>query len=202
MNVDVYCTNSVCGRSIYVVLNPKTQQVTHIVVQEKGLVDAEYLVPLEDVVESSPNHIKLRVTKAEMIGMPQFMQNDYQSTESMFATGMAFDPIIEMYDGYALWPYDTMGSIMTAAHEEIPLGEVVLMRGSHIIATDGNVGRLAEFLTNPMDGKITHIVLREGHLWNQKDVTIPVAQIDRIEEDKVYLKLTKQAVGMLPAMRV
>jgi uncharacterized protein YrrD len=203
INVDVYCNNVVCGRSTYVVLDPKTQRVSHVVVQEKGLANVEYLVPLEEILESSPNQIKLRVTKRELIEMPQFMQHDYQSTESKVATGMAYDPIIEMYDGYALWPYEGMESMtMASEHEVIPSGEIALKRGSHVVATDGTVGRIDEFLTDPVGNKITHIVLHEGRLWGQKDVTIPLDQIDRMEEDKVYLKLDKQAVGRLPAVRV
>jgi len=36
----------------------------------------------------------------------------------------------------------------------------------------------------------------------QKDVTISVAQIDRIDEDAVYLKLNKRQVAALPAIPV
>jgi len=59
-----------------------------------------------------------------------------------------------------------------------------------------------EFLIDPANENITHLVLREGHLWSQKDVTIPVSAIDRIEEDAVYLKLDKHAVEVLPAVPI
>lgn len=203
INVDVYCDNVVCGRSTHVVLNPKTQQVTHVVVQEKGLANGEYLVALEQVVESSPTHIKLRATKAELVEMPQFIVTEYVSPETMPVGGVPYDPMLDMYTGYALWPYNTMDEIMfTEQHEETPPGELALVRGAHVIATDGRVGRVDEFLTDPVGGKITHLIMRKGHLWGQKDVTIPVDQIDHIERDNVYLKVAKQAVATLPAMRV
>jgi len=47
-----------------------------------------------------------------------------------------------------------------------------------------------------------YLVLREGHLWGQKDVSIPVAQIDHMKEDSVYLKLDKQSIGALPTTPV
>ncbi len=62
----------------------------------------------------------------------------------------------------------------------------------------GRVGRLDELLVKPTSARITHLVVREGHLWGQKDVTIPIEQIDRIEEDGVYLKLDKHGVVALP----
>jgi len=49
---------------------------------------------------------------------------------------------------------------------------------------------------------ITHLVLREGHLWGEKDVTIPVSQIDHIEEGTVHLKLSKPDIEALPAIPV
>ncbi|KPK14357.1 MAG: hypothetical protein AMK69_28870 [Nitrospira bacterium SG8_3] len=55
------------------------------------------------------------------------------------------------------------------------------------------MGPVTEFLVDQTDGHITHLVLREGHMWGRKDVTIPVFQIDRIEEDAVYLKLNKRS---------
>ena len=35
-----------------------------------------------------------------------------------------------------------------------------------------------------------------------EDVTIPVAEIDRIEEDAVYLKLSKDDIAALPAIAI
>jgi hypothetical protein len=73
-------------------------------------------------------------------------------------------------------------------------------RGARVEATDGHVGRVDEFLVDPMDGHITHLVLREGHLWGEKYVTISVSQIARLEEDAVYLKLDKQSIEALPTI--
>jgi sporulation protein YlmC with PRC-barrel domain len=69
-------------------------------------------------------------------------------------------------------------------------------------ATDGKVGRVDEFLINPKTDHITHLVLREGHPWGRKDVTIPVSQIDHYKENTVYLKLDKHGIEALPAIPV
>jgi sporulation protein YlmC with PRC-barrel domain len=77
-----------------------------------------------------------------------------------------------------------------------------LSRGARVEATDGRVGRVDEFLIDPENDHITHIVLREGHLWGQRDVSIPVSEIERVEEDAVYLKLSKRKIEALPATPV
>jgi hypothetical protein len=46
------------------------------------------------------------------------------------------------------------------------------------------------------------LVLREGHLWGQKDVTVPVSKIKRIEEEDVYLDLDKAGIETLPAIPI
>jgi len=62
------------------------------------------------------------------------------------------------------------------------------------------VGRVDEFLVNPANNRISHLVLREGHLWGKKDVTIPVNEIDRFEDNTVYLKLNKEEIENLPTI--
>jgi sporulation protein YlmC with PRC-barrel domain len=69
-------------------------------------------------------------------------------------------------------------------------------------ARDGHVGRVDEFLVDPTNGHITHLIMREGHLWGQKNVTIPVSEIDHIDEDTVHLKMDKREIELLPAIPI
>lgn len=87
-------------------------------------------------------------------------------------------------------------------HETIPWGEIAVHRGAHVEATDGRVGQVDEFLVDPASEQITQLVLREGHLWGQKDVTIPASAIDRTEQDTIYLKLDKRTIEALPAVPI
>jgi uncharacterized protein YrrD len=96
--------------------------------------------------------------------------------------------------------YDAMP--MPFEHEHIPAGEVAIRRGTPIKATDGQVGKVDEFLVDPENDVITHLVLREGHLWGKKDITIPVSEIKEITEEAVYLKLDKKTLEKLPAISV
>jgi hypothetical protein len=53
-----------------------------------------------------------------------------------------------------------------------------------------------------VDNKISHLVLKEGHLWGQKLVTIPVSAFKRISTNRVYLKLSKEDIEKLPVIPV
>ena len=64
------------------------------------------------------------------------------------------------------------------------------------------LAQVDEFVVGPMSGHITHIVLREGHLWGQRDVCIPMSHVERIKEDGVYLNIDKKMIESMPAVPV
>jgi len=55
-----------------------------------------------------------------------------------------------------------------------------------------------ELLINSNNKQATHLVLRERHIFNNREITIPVSQIDHVNEDTIYLKLDRQSVEELP----
>ncbi len=73
-----------------------------------------------------------------------------------------------------------------------------MYRGTRVEATDGYVGKVDEFVVNPENCHITHLVMREGHLWGQREVIIPLSAIGDTREDIVYLKLDKHQIESLP----
>jgi hypothetical protein len=204
VNVDVYCSDGLCGRSSHLIVNPTSKQVTHLVVKEHRFPYTEFMAPIGQIMDSTPDMIKLRCTTEGLATMDPFIQfdtiqNDAESmgypTEDFGLSGLGY--------GYGAYPYDPGERFMvTVKTEAVPEGEVSLTRGAHIHASDGRIGRLDGFLVAPVTGQITHLVLREGHLWGQKDVAIPVAQIDHLTEENVYLKLDKQSIGAMASTPV
>ncbi len=55
---------------------------------------------------------------------------------------------------------------------------------------------------DPESGQITHLVLRENHILGTRIVTIPISQIDYIDEKVVYLKVDKKTVSAMPSIEV
>jgi uncharacterized membrane protein len=74
--------------------------------------------------------------------------------------------------------------------------------GYKVEALDGYAGTVGELVLDPDGGEVTHFSLKEGHLWGQREVTLPLSTVDRVAGDTVYLKLDKQAIGQLPAIPV
>jgi hypothetical protein len=90
--------------------------------------------------------------------------------------------------------------VVTLEDEQTPPGEVSVGHGTRVEARDGHAGTVDDFVVDPTTERITHLVLRKGHLWGARDVTIPVEAIERIDEDAVRLTLDKRAIGELPSV--
>ena len=196
MNVDVLCETKECGKSTTFVVNPVTERITHIVVTENYYPYAKRLVPVELIINSTPKSIQLRCTEDELSEMPPFEEIEFISPRTSEE---------ELYEDahYVIWPYSLLeDGRLEVSHENIPANEVAIHRRASVHAKDGVVGNVDEFLVAPSDNKITHVVLREGHLWGKKDITIPVSEVDKITDDAIYLKMDKEAIKSLPAIPV
>jgi len=201
MDASVECADGVCGRSAYLVINPVKQKVTHLVVEEAQLPYTERLVPIEWVVQTTANLIQLKCTKEELAKQEPFIETEYvkPGPQELLALSTAY--LGAPYaDRYYLWPYAIPE--VREEHKHVPPGELAVRRGAQVEATDGTVGQVDEFLVDPETETITHLILREGHLWGQKDVIIAVSDIDHIEEDTVYLRLNKRGIEALPAIPI
>jgi hypothetical protein len=44
--------------------------------------------------------------------------------------------------------------------------------------------------------------MRKGHLWGEKEISVPVSEVERITEDIVHLKLGRRQIAALPAIKV
>ena len=195
LNVDVHCSDGHCGTSTYIVLNPVKEQVSHIVVKGKGASAIERLVSAKLVASTAAEVIVLSCTREEFAKLEPFNQTDFIYAN---VPQHASDPTLTM-----LWPYVVpVKRIVDEKVRRIPPGELAVRRGTRVRATDGWVGRVDEFIVEPESGNITHLVLREGHPWKEKEVTIPVSQIGRIEEKVVYLKIDKKAIASMPSVPV
>ena len=166
----------------------------------KGFLALERLVPVDLITAEQPQSIHLRCTQAELNALEAFVDQQYTAGEMPFLMYSANE--------YRMWPYSLPGleAMQTGSagpvNSNIPAGEEAVRRGAEVEATDGLVGHVDEFLVDPASERITHLVLRKGHLWGLRDVTIPASAIDRVVGDVVYLKLSKHEVGLLPAAPV
>jgi hypothetical protein len=196
MKAKVVCSDGPCGQSTNVIINPINCIVTHFALRDKSLPNnPTRLVPAGMVADVNPQQITLTCSKTDVADMPPFIVSNFipQSAPGYaYATGEAYHSQYVLNDT----AYDSVNE------REIPAGEVEVHSGMHVQATDGKVGKLDALVLDHDSGSITHILLREGHLWGKKDVAIPVSDIKYSDGESVYIKLDKATVKGLPAVPV
>jgi uncharacterized membrane protein len=192
----VECVDGLCGKSITVIVNPKTQTVTHLVIQDKSFLEGETrLVPIDQILETTPDLVRLRCTREELAKMEPFVERHYD--EEVWQNPAYWYAMDDYLDPYSA-PMTPM--YMFDEEEKIPEGEIAVRRGTLVEATDGHVGVVGELAVDPASEQVTHLILRQGHLWGKREISLPLSAIDRVEAGTVYLKLDKQAIEQLPSI--
>jgi len=74
-------------------------------------------------------------------------------------------------------------------------------------AADGKAGEVDGLVIDPATHQVTHVLLREGHLWGRKDVAVPMSAVKEFDSsdtdpDVLRLSLTRQEIGDLPPVPV
>jgi uncharacterized membrane protein/sporulation protein YlmC with PRC-barrel domain len=194
----IECVDGPCGRCLTLIVDRETRQVTHLVLEDETLPDkpSQRLVPVDQVAAADRDLIRLGCTRDEVARMEPFVETHYiQKTEWSYA-------VVPGGQGPPTGAPTGGASYTTYEAERVPAGAVAIRPGIEVEATDGQAGTVGELVVDPQTAEVTHFVLREGHLWGKKEVTLPVAAVERVAGDRVYLRLDKEAIGQLPSVPV
>ena len=207
LNVKVNCLDGNCGRSSHVIIDPSNQSVTYLVVQNNNFLDSSMrLVTWDKIVATTHKSIQLNCTLRELAAMEKFTKIHYLDRDSAeySAFSLPATEIFDELDPYFMMPDVYADSIcaIPVVEECIPAGEIAVRCKADVEAIDGHVGRLDELVIDPHDGHITGLVVRKGHFWQRKELTLPVKAIAQIDEYVVRLNLDRKTVESLPAVPI
>jgi hypothetical protein len=171
----VNATDGLCGLVTRVVVDPVTRSVTHVVVEPKHRIGLGRLIPVGQL-DVGPHAIHFRGDLAAF--------DAAESAENAYFVPAAND-----------WPGE--GLVESNVRDALPTGEVALRPGHPVHATDGEIGVVEGFMTDPQDHRVTHVLLKEGHLLTRKEVAIPISAVVSVDTG-LRLNLTKQQIEHLP----
>ncbi len=185
MGAKASCVDGFCGEVSRIVIDPATDAVTHLVIEPKHRQGAGRLVPL-DLVDAAAGDIRLRCTLAEFGGLEAAEETELVD---LGAGGLGI--------GGMNTPMGVSAPVQAYVEDIVPLGEAEVGHGDPVHALDGEIGKVQGFLVDPGDHRLTHVLLKEGHLWGRKEVAIPVGAVTGVL-DGIQLNLTKKQVEDLP----
>jgi hypothetical protein len=193
LKADVVCADGPAGHLTDVILDPTTENVTHVVVEVKGFGHPQHLVPVALLEAGAGREVRLRCSRAELAQTEYFTETEPVPMDASNAWLMSEDALG--------WPlaFPQFATLMVE-HERVPPGELAVHSETRVEACDGPVGRLEAFVLQSDDDRLANLILRRGHFWQRREVVIPATAIDRFDAQAVHLRLTKGRVQMLPTI--
>jgi sporulation protein YlmC with PRC-barrel domain len=190
------CSDGFCGVVSRTILDPAARTVTHLVIGPRHG-EGGRLVPL-DLVEAAAGEIRLRCTLDEYSRLDpaeetELRDGGYDGDVGGMGAGGSVS-VMGMGTGLG---YST--STPLVVEHAVPLGEIEVERHESVHAVDGHIGQVEGFVVDPADQKVTHVLLKEGHLWGRRQVAIPVSAVASVNAG-IRLNITKQQVEDLPPL--
>ena len=99
LDAQVHCTDGRCGRSTYIIVNPITEKMTHLVAKERQPSRVERLVPISLVADTTAERIVLNCSLEQFSRLEPFNQTHFIHGD---LPHHAMDPALTL-----LWPYAT-----------------------------------------------------------------------------------------------
>ncbi len=190
-NVEVVCADGPGGSIAGVVIHRLSLQVKQLVVKERNLLFIDHLGPVSWLLMSASHQVRLRCTRAELAALESSGVSDLSRETAWMYRYACWD--------YGMWTYLPATLFDRPTRSRLASSDLILSDRTHLKAMDGNVGHVHELDIDPDTDRIVQVTLREGRLWHQKHVTIPVAAIVGVTEEAITVALDRHSIEALPA---
>jgi sporulation protein YlmC with PRC-barrel domain len=176
-----------------VVINPLDDTVTHLIVEPEHRRGLGRLVPVGSV-DADGDHVNLRYSQAEFDELPM-------AEATRFLPGSPAHPDYTP-EQMLLEPYFGGNTTVPVTDDTLPVGEVAVQRGEEVHGTDGRIGEVEGLVIDGRNHHVTHVLLKEGHLFGHKDIAIPIALVKAVDTGIVRLSVSKDEVDNLPTVKL
>ncbi len=191
------------------VLDPATNEVTHIVVQKGWLLPEDKVVPIAMVSTATEERVELNQKIDDPDQLPPFEETHFvEVTEKdISSTGPStyrYAPAYYWYPpsgyiGYPAFGPGYYGWPPVETTRNIPADTIPLKEGADVISSDGeHVGDVERLFVNAESNKATHFLISEGLLFKERKL-VPAHWIRSVEENKVNLAVPSRLLERLPA---
>jgi uncharacterized protein YrrD len=198
-----------------VVIDPQTEEVTHLVIEKGFLFIEDRVIPIEKVASVAPDKILLQISVEHLVDMPVFEIEQYLPADLAMeqagngkSFGENYNPLtLYWYPAVGVAPVDLSmrksnpGEPAATMHRTIPDNLVALDEGALVFSADDEpVGRVERVIANPDNDQVTHFVIERGALLKERKL-IPIHWVESLGEEQVHLRVATQLLKQLPPYR-
>jgi len=190
-----------------VVLNPKTKEVTDIIVRKGFLFAEDKVVPLNLVESSIAERILLREDAGNLDALLPFKETHYISLDegeshnadysNELASPLYWYPPMDLGLEYPGYGYDYQPRYRTETEENIPEGTIALKEGAAVFSSDNHhIGNVAQVFTEAANNRVSYFLISEGIVFKHQR-RIPAAWIRAVEEGNIHLTVGRAVLDGL-----
>jgi sporulation protein YlmC with PRC-barrel domain len=191
------------------VLDPATNEVTHIVIQQGWLLPEDKVVPFEMVAAGERDSLVLSEDVGDFDRLPAFEETHFiqanDDNPNQPAPAIPYAPAYYWYPSHVLsvpgsgmgyYPYPVAPA---ETRRNIPEDTIPLREGTDVISSDGeHVGDVEKLVVAPDSNRATHFLISQGLFFKDRKM-VPAHWVKTVEEDKVHLVVPARLLERLPS---
>jgi uncharacterized protein YrrD len=199
------------GQIDRVVMDPRSKELTHLVVKKGFLFTKDKVVPLNLIETATEDRVVLKEGPQHPDDFPDFEETHFVPTEETsapdkrgtkglstlawyypFPGGAWWHTAMGAYPGYPKPPY------VRRTELNIPEGTVPLEEGAKVVSNDGeHVGDVERVYVDNEEQRVTHFLISKGLISKSRKL-IPTMWVESVSDDVVQLSVGDRFVEKLP----
>jgi len=199
------------GQIDRVVIDPKTKEVTHVVVQKGFLFTTDKVVPVSLIGAATEDRVTLRKDAGDLQALPDFEETHYVPVSAAEAREMLPAGYVRHLYWYPPTSFTWWGSLgyparygypippyVARTERHVPEGTVALEEGAKVLSRDReHVGDVDAVLTDPEKDRATHLLISQGLLLKEHKL-VPTTWVSTVLGDEVHLSVGSDLLEGLP----
>jgi uncharacterized protein YrrD len=188
-----------------VVIDPRTREVSSLVVGKGILFRTDKVIPITLVDLDIEDRIVLKKTNQDIVeDFPDFETAHYVPLDEpdnpyyeAVEASYWYPPI---HPGWAMSNYvgHPQPEFVLKTDQDIPEGTVALEEGAKVISRDGkHVGNVEQVITESQENRVSHFVVSEGFLLKERKL-VPAVWVTNVAEDEIHLSVESSLFERLP----
>jgi len=192
-----------------VVVDPRTKEVSHAIVQQGFLFTESKVLPVDLIAEATDERVTLKEDVDDLKALSKF-EESYYVRGGVPSDAPPTTPAVNGAWPLYYFPPNEPGKGLvpkeSAAHtsryirrtdRNVPEGAVVLEEKAKVMSAAGeHVGDVAKVLADAESNRITHILISRGLLFKEERL-VPVSWIDKVAEETVHLAVESSLLNTL-----
>ena len=194
------------GKVKEVVIDPKTDEVSHVILKKGVILSKDKVLPISLVEDANEKRVKLYPLDHSLDSFPDYKEEQFVEirVEKQRQPVVGSPPILLSYPPVSSYP---VGPHIQDEHEmrvvkkeikNIPHDVQPIQKGAKVVTLDGHhIGDVERLILDHQTDNATHLIISEGVLLVEKKV-VPVSWINEYKEESIHLAVDRHVIENLP----